>query len=69
MRDRVVNPGWVSLGLLLASLLVAASEWGTLTELENWSQMAEPNTLFSFLKSLGPVLVVWLSKTPVRASN
>jgi len=66
MKERITHPGWTSIGLLLASLLVAGSEWGTLAELETWGQMLEPSTLFSFLKSLGPVLVVWLSKAPVK---
>jgi len=66
MKDKLLHPGWTSIGLLLASLLVAGSEWGTLAELESWGDMVEPSTLFSFLKSLGPVLVVWFSKAPVK---
>ncbi len=66
MKDKLANPGYVSFGLLMASLLVAGSEWGTLAELESWGQMLEPSTMFSFLKSLGPVLVVWFSKAPVK---
>ena len=66
MRDKVINPGWKSTGLLLASLLVAGSEWGSLAELQSWGQLLEPSTLFSFLKSLGTVLVVWFSKAPIK---
>ena len=67
MKEKVQHPGWVSYGLLLASLMVAGSEWGTLAELERWGQIiSDPTTMFSFLKSLGPVFVVWLSKTPVK---
>jgi hypothetical protein len=66
MKDKLQHPGYVSFGLLMASLLVAASEWGSLAELENWGQLLSPTTLFSFLKSLGPVLVVWFSRTPLK---
>lgn len=66
MKERVTHPGWVSIGLLLASLLVSGSEWGSLAELKSWGQMLEPSTMFSFLKSLGPVLVVWFSKAPMK---
>jgi len=66
MKDKLAYPGWKSIGLLLASLLVAGSEWGSLAELESWGQILQPSTMFSFLKSLGPVLVVWFSKAPVK---
>lgn len=68
MKDNVVHPGWVSIGLLLATLLVAGSEWGTLAELQSWGQMLEPTMMFSFLKSLGPVLVAWFAKAPVKST-
>ena len=66
MKNLVQYPGLFSIGLLLASLLVAGSEWGTLAELERWSDLTTPTNFFSFMKSLGPVLVVWLSKAPVK---
>jgi len=66
MKDRIGYPGLTSIGLLLASLLVAGSEWGTLAELQAWGDLLTPTTMFSFLKSLGPVLVAWLSKAPVK---
>jgi len=66
MKDTVVNPGYWSLGLLFASLMVAGSEWGTLANLERWGDLLTPNNMFSFLKSLGPVLVAWLAKSAVK---
>jgi len=66
MKDTVANPGYWSLGLLLASLMVAGSEWGTLTNLQTWGELFIPNNMFSFLKSLGPVLVTWFAKSAVK---
>jgi len=66
MRELMTHPGYASYGLLLASLLVAGSEWGTLAELESWGDILAPTMMFSFLKSLGPVLVAWLSKSAVK---
>ena len=66
MKELVHHPGYASYGLLAASLLVAGSEWGTLSEMETWGQMLQPTMMFSFLKSLGPVLVAWLSKSAVK---
>jgi len=66
MKDKVINPGYWSLGLLLASLLVAGSEWGTLANLQSWGEILTPNNMFSFLKSLGPVFVAWFAKSAVK---
>ncbi len=66
MKDKIQHPGYWSYGLLGASLLVAAGEWGTLAELESWGQLIEPTMTFSFVKALGPVLVAWMAKPPVR---
>lgn len=66
MKDIVQHPGYASYGLLFAALLVAGTEWGTLAELQNWGDILAPTMMFSFLKSLGPVLVTWLSKAPVK---
>lgn len=66
MKDKVTYPGLFSIGLLLAALVVAGSEWGTLAELKAWGDIFEPTNFFSFMKSLGPVLVAWLSKAPVK---
>lgn len=66
MKDKVQHPGYWSLVLLGAALLVAAGEWGSLAELERWGQILEPNMFFSMLKALGPIVVAWASKPPLK---
>jgi len=69
-NNKLRNPGWFSFATLAGTLLVAVSSWGIEHSMhghgEAWTQMLDPQHVFSLLAVIGSVLVAWLSKSPVK---
>ncbi len=43
----VTNPGWLSLVLLFVMLWIGLGEWGTITKIQSFGAIFEPQNFFS----------------------
>ena len=62
----VTNPGWLSLVLLFVMLWIGLGEWGTITKIQSFGAIFEPQNFFSVSKYLGPIIVTFITKGLVK---
>ena len=69
ITQKVHHPGFNSIAVFFAMLLVSAGSWGVEHSGHDhvtWTELLQPEHLFSFLGVIGGVLGAWLSKSPLK---
>ncbi len=73
MREKLQNPGGGSIAILLSMLMVSLGAWGVEHVSHGdttWSELLDPDHIFSVLGSIGssvvPVVGAWLSRSPLK---
>ena len=69
ITEKVRNPGIGSIAILAAMLSASLGSWGvahTGHGHAGWSDLLNPEHIFSLMGILGSVLGAWLSKSPFK---
>ncbi len=62
VAEKMQHPGWASIIVVLLTLVLGFSEWGTASEIEQFVEIFEIQNLFSLFKYLSPVGIAAITR-------
>ena len=62
IKEKIQHPGWATLVLILLTLGIGFGEWGTVSEIEAYGDILQPQKMFSLLKYICPVGIAVITR-------